>query len=302
MSYTDQETRKEWADFDKHKLNQWADEYDVDAYDVCEYYLDSFDDKTSNDINAHIYGVFYFAGCKYLDKLREYCDENDISYEDTNLDSSNDSKTLNIYTNYADSGFDSKIGDLVTLEPDKDNIRKALKILEIELLTKEDTILKKIENLSLDLEFPLEVKITDSDDEIMLANHISVNYYDENHNLLLNDLDNVFYTEIYFSKEEKEAKLKVVDLVSLIELNQNVEFLVGYQDDNFNIEELSFEIKDDKLVLNLNSTEFSIDEEDIVVQEDKEALKDILQKYDKATTDSEINNEETRINKIRRDR
>jgi hypothetical protein len=300
MSYTDQETRKEWADYDKYKLNEWADEFDVDAYDVYEHYLDSLDEKASNDINTHIYGVFYFAGCRYLDKLREYCGENNIDYEDTKLDSCNDSETLNIYTNYADSGFDSEIGDLITLEPEKDNILKALKILEIETLTKEDTILKEIENLSLDLELPIEIKIVDSNDEIMLANHITVNYYDENNNLLLNDLSNIFHTEIYFSKQEENELLKVADLINLIELNQNVEFLVDYQDDNFNIQDLSFEIKDDKLVLNLDCTEFFIDEEDVVVQEDKEALKDILQKYDKAT-DSE-NKEDSSNKKIRRDR
>lgn len=139
MAYTDNETRKDWKVLDKKALNEWADEFEVSPDEVHFEIENIGADK--DDINSHIYGVLCIAGYNYMNSIREYCEENDINLTNTQLDENannykNDMDILNIYTNYLDSGFDSELSDLVTVNPDEENILEALEILGIDINNK----------------------------------------------------------------------------------------------------------------------------------------------------------------------
>lgn len=136
MAYTDDETRKGWKVLDKNALNEWAYEFEVDSNEVVDFIEDFGID--ANDINSHIYGVLHIGGSKYLQAIRDYCDENNINYEDTNLEDGREHKALNIYINYLDSGFDTELSDYITLNPDEENILKALEILGIDVENKKN--------------------------------------------------------------------------------------------------------------------------------------------------------------------
>jgi hypothetical protein len=66
-----------------------------------------------------------------LSEVKEYCDEKEISYENTLLEDA--PELLNIYTNYLDSGYDSIISDYIQPNPSEDDILKVLEVLDIKI-------------------------------------------------------------------------------------------------------------------------------------------------------------------------
>lgn len=127
--YTDTENRRAWGKLDKDALNYTISEYEVDYSRICDI-IEEFE-LNSNDINAHFYGALYVAGVDFVDKVKEYCDEKEISYENTLLEDA--LELLNIYTNYLDSGYDSIISDYIQPNPSEDDILKVLEILDIKI-------------------------------------------------------------------------------------------------------------------------------------------------------------------------
>ena len=109
--YTDTENRRAWGKLDKDTLNYTISEYEV--------------------VNLYFYGALYVAGVDFVDKVKEYCDEKEISYENTLLEDA--SELLNIYTNYLDSGYDSIISDYIQPNPSEDDILKVLEVLDIKI-------------------------------------------------------------------------------------------------------------------------------------------------------------------------
>lgn len=127
--YTDTENRRAWGKLDKDALNYTISEYEVDYSRIGDI-IEEFE-LNSNDINAHFYGALYVAGVDFVDKVKEYCDEKEISYENTLLEDA--PELLNIYTNYLDSGYDSIISDYIQPNPSEDDILKVLEVLDIKI-------------------------------------------------------------------------------------------------------------------------------------------------------------------------
>lgn len=133
-----------WGQFDIDALDEIIKDMELNSDDVLDevgnFGLDKF------DINSHFYAALYLAGVNYLEKVKEYCDDNDINYVGTYLDYDY-MDILNIYTNYLDSGYDNEISDLITPNPDEENIKSTLEIFEIDL-DRENLELENNEDIS----------------------------------------------------------------------------------------------------------------------------------------------------------
>ncbi|MDD3465616.1 MAG: hypothetical protein PHE67_00585 [Campylobacterales bacterium] len=85
---------------DVNFLVQKLEEFDLDAQDVVDYAKEY--ESGNLTINGLIYATFNLAANNFLDKVVEYAEDNELSFD-------KDSVEVEVYTNYLDSFLNGSI-------------------------------------------------------------------------------------------------------------------------------------------------------------------------------------------------